>query len=135
MLSVVNDDGTTANGSSLIDEIVREGARRKLAAALEAEANACTAELASQCDERGRRLVVRNGYHQPRNVTTAAGAVTGERKRFSSAILPRGAASPRRSAKCCRYSTCTDRPPVTSRPRWSSSSAARPGCRRPRSPG
>lgn len=46
---------------------------------------------------------MRNGYHQPRKVTTAAGAVevkaprvndkrvdakTGERKRFSSAILP-----------------------------------------------
>ena len=54
-------------------------------------------------DEAGRRLVVRNGYHQPREVTTAAGAVpvrqprvndkrvdpaTGERKRFASAILP-----------------------------------------------
>ncbi len=37
MLSVVNDDGTTTNGSSLIDEIVREGARRMLAAALEAK--------------------------------------------------------------------------------------------------
>lgn len=103
MLSVVNDDGTTANGSSLIDEIVREGARRMLAAALEAEVNAYIAELADQCDESGRRLVVRNGYHQPRKVTTAAGAVevkaprvndkrldaeTGERKRFSSATLP-----------------------------------------------
>ncbi|CAC36785.1 IS256 family transposase [Streptomyces sp. NRRL_B-16638] len=102
MLSVVNDDGTTPNGS-LIDEIVREGARRMLAAALEAEVNAYVAELADQRDEAGRRLVVRNGYHQPRKVTTAAGAVevkaprvndkrvdaeTGERKRFSSAILP-----------------------------------------------
>jgi putative transposase len=47
--------------------------------------------------------VVRNGYHQPRMVVTSAGAVevkaprvndkrtdpeTGERQRFSSAILP-----------------------------------------------
>ncbi|WP_328334068.1 IS256 family transposase [Streptomyces sp. NBC_00455] len=103
MLSAVNADSSTANGSSLIDEIVREGARRMLAAALEAEVNACIAELADQCDENGRRFVVRNGYHQPRRVTTAAGAVevkaprvndkrvdeaTGERKRFSSAILP-----------------------------------------------
>ncbi|MFJ2021909.1 IS256 family transposase [Streptomyces nodosus] len=102
MLSVVNDDGTTPNGS-LIDEIVREGARRMLAAALEAEVNAYIAELADQRDETGRRLVVRNGYHQPRKVTTAAGVVevkvprvndkrvdaeTGERKRFASAILP-----------------------------------------------
>ncbi|MGW2650529.1 IS256 family transposase [Streptomyces sp. NPDC001393] len=90
MLSVVNDDGTTVNGSCLIDEIVREGARRMPAAALEAEVNAYKAELADQHDENGRRLVVRNGYHQPRKVTTAAGVVeaTGERKRFSSAILP-----------------------------------------------
>ncbi|MEU4955382.1 hypothetical protein ACFYN3_42395 [Streptomyces lavendulae] len=36
MLSVVTEDGTTETGTSLIDEIVREGARRMLAAALEA---------------------------------------------------------------------------------------------------
>ena len=36
MLSVVNKDGSTESGS-LIDEIVREGARRRLAAAMEAE--------------------------------------------------------------------------------------------------
>ncbi|QDO05150.1 hypothetical protein FNV68_00965 [Streptomyces sp. S1D4-23] len=33
------------------------------------------AELAEQRDEAGRRLVVRNGYHQPRSVTTVAGTV------------------------------------------------------------
>ncbi|MEV8017156.1 IS256 family transposase [Streptomyces sp. NPDC086554] len=102
MLSVVNEEGVTPNGS-LIDEIVREGARRMLAAALEVEVNSYIAELAGQCDDGGRRLVVRNGYHQLRKVTTAAGTVevkaprvndkrvdesTGERKRFSSAILP-----------------------------------------------
>ncbi|TXS74061.1 IS256 family transposase [Streptomyces sp. sk2.1] len=102
MLSVVNADGTTETGS-LIDDIVREGARRMLAAALEAEVNSYIAELTDQRDENGRRLVVRNGYHQPRKVTTAAGVIevkaprindkrineaTGERKRFSSAILP-----------------------------------------------
>ncbi|MFD9043900.1 IS256 family transposase [Streptomyces bottropensis] len=102
MLSVVNADGTTETGF-LIDDIVREGARRMLAAALEAEVNAYIAELADQHDETGRRLVVRNGYHQPRKVTTAAGVIevkaprvndkrvdeaTGERKRFSSAVLP-----------------------------------------------
>ncbi|MFE9009170.1 IS256 family transposase [Streptomyces sp. NPDC007875] len=87
----------------MIDEIVREGARRMLAAALEDEVNAYIAELADQRDDKGHRLVVRNGYHQPRKVTTAAGVVdvkaprvndkrvdaeTGERKWFSSAILP-----------------------------------------------
>ena len=38
MLTVVDADGRTPNGA-LIDEIVREGARRMLAAALEAEVN------------------------------------------------------------------------------------------------
>lgn len=45
MLSVVNSDGTTESGS-LIDEIVRGGAHRMLAAALEAEVNQYIAELA-----------------------------------------------------------------------------------------
>ncbi|MEU6803168.1 IS256 family transposase [Streptomyces neyagawaensis] len=80
MLTVVNDDGTTPYGS-LIDEIVREGARRMLAAALEAEINSYIAELADQRDDSGRRLVVRNGFHR-------INEATGERKRFSSAILP-----------------------------------------------
>ena len=102
MLSVVNDDGTTSQ-SSLIDEIVRDGARRMLAAALAAEVDSYIAELADQRDEQGRRLVVRNGHARPRTVTTAAGAVevvaprvndrrvdevTGQRKHFSSKILP-----------------------------------------------
>ncbi|MFF7199182.1 IS256 family transposase [Streptomyces sp. NPDC008079] len=101
MLSVVNADGSTETGS-LIDEIVREGARRMLAAALEAEVNQYIAELTADTDERGHRLVVRNGHHRPRTVVTAAGPVevraprvddrrvddaTGERKRFSSKIL------------------------------------------------
>ncbi|MEV3871619.1 IS256 family transposase [Streptomyces sp. NPDC049906] len=101
MLSVVNEDGTTQSGS-LMDGIVREGARRMLAAALEAEVNQYIAELVSERDEAGRRLVVRNGHHRERTVTTAAGPIavkaprvndkrvdgeTGERKRFSSKIL------------------------------------------------
>ena len=88
---------------TLIDEIVREGARRMLAEALQAEVDAYIARFAGERDERGRRLVVRNGTHQPREVLTSAGAVevvaprvndrrtdpdTGERCRFSSAILP-----------------------------------------------
>jgi putative transposase len=102
VLSVVTEDGTTETGS-LIDEIVREGARRMLAAALEAEVNQYIVELADHKDERGRRMVVRNGYHRERAVTTAAGPTevkaprvndkrldeaTGERMRFSSKILP-----------------------------------------------
>jgi transposase-like protein len=90
------------DGGSLIDEIVREGARRMLAAALEAEVAAYIATYAGEVDEQGRRLVVRNGHAVPRAVLTSAGAVqvraprvndkrvdeTGERRRYSSAILP-----------------------------------------------
>ncbi len=65
MLSAVNAEGSAETGS-LIDGIVREGARRMPADALEAEVNACIAGLADQCDEVGRRLVVRNGYHRER---------------------------------------------------------------------
>jgi len=87
----------------LIDEIVREGARRMLAEALQAEVDAYIAAFRDERDEHGHRLVVRNGSHQPREVLTSAGAVevtaprvndrrtdpqTGERYRFSSAILP-----------------------------------------------
>lgn len=87
----------------MLDEIVKEGARRMLAVALEAEVAAYVEAHADQVDENGRRLVVRNGHHAPREVLTGAGAiavvaprvndkrtdeVTGERHRFSSAILP-----------------------------------------------
>jgi transposase-like protein len=87
----------------LLDEIVRDGARQMLAAALRAEVGAYVEQFADQLDEHGRRLVVRNGYHHEREVLTAAGAVTvtvprvndkridadtGERQRFSSVILP-----------------------------------------------
>ena len=108
MLTVVHD-GESANdndggaGRPLLDEIVRDGARQMLAAALQAEVAAYIDTHLGEVDENGYRLVLRNGYHRPREVITAAGAVpvraprvndkridaeTGERHRFSSAILP-----------------------------------------------
>ncbi len=98
-----NEELVGSGGSSLLDEIVRDGARAMLAAALQAEVAAYIEAFAEEVDENGHRLVVRNGHHQPRQVTTAAGAVTvrqprvndrrteaatGRRKRFASAILP-----------------------------------------------
>lgn len=110
MLTVVHEDqdpneaGDAAGaGRSLLDEIVRDGARQMLAAALQAEVADYIARHAGEVDDNGHRLVVRNGYHTERDVMTAAGAVTvkaprvndkridpetGQRKRFSSAILP-----------------------------------------------
>jgi putative transposase len=103
MLKVVADGAAREDLAASLDEIVREGARRMLAAALEDEVAAYIAALAGERDEAGRRLVVRNGHARPREVTTVAGAIevraprvndrrvdeaTGERSRFRSAILP-----------------------------------------------
>ena len=107
MLTVVHEDqqanDSGSAGHSLLDEIVRDGARAMLAAALRAEVAGYIEAHVDQVDVDGRRLVVRNGHHAEREVTTSAGAVlvraprvndkrlddaTGERKRFCSAILP-----------------------------------------------
>ena len=61
--------------SSLIDRIVREGARQMLAAALQAEVDAYIEQFAGERDQEGRRLVVRNGSAEPRTMLTSAGAV------------------------------------------------------------
>jgi putative transposase len=50
MLAVADADGKTPNGSS-IDEIVRGGARRMLAAALEAEVNTYLAQRSDERDD------------------------------------------------------------------------------------
>ena len=70
MFTVVPGDGSGYEDGkgvspSLIDEIVWEGARRMLAEALQAEVEAYIAAHAGERDENGRRLVVRNGSHQP----------------------------------------------------------------------
>ncbi len=108
MLKVVQEDGKSSDeaasaGGPLLDALVREGARQMLATALQVEVAAYVDAHADLLDADGRRLVVRNGSQAPREVMTAAGAVpvraprvndkrtdeaTGERVRFSSAILP-----------------------------------------------
>ena len=42
---------------------------------MQAEVDAYISQFREERDERGRRLVVRNGCHQPREVLTSAGAV------------------------------------------------------------
>jgi len=103
MLSVVADERARSELRLDLDELAREGARRMLATALEAEVDAYLAEHADQRDGHGRRLVVRNGHARQREVLTAAGAIqvqaprvndrrvdpqTGARARFRSVILP-----------------------------------------------
>jgi putative transposase len=94
-----------------LDDLAREGARRMIAAALEVEVEEYVSSLTGEVDEDGRRLVVRNGHARERRVTVGSGTIpvraprvndkrtdeeTGERKRFSSWILPKYA---RRSPK------------------------------------
>jgi putative transposase len=103
MLSVVTTDPAAGELCLDLDAIVREGARRMLAAALEAEVDDYLAACQAERDEHGRRLVVRNGHARERQVVTAAGAVTvraprvddrrvdpvtGGRARFRSVVLP-----------------------------------------------
>ena len=86
-----------------LDEIARQGARKMLAEALEAEVEAYIEAASGERDERGHALVVRNGYAKSREVLLGAGAVevraprindcrvdegSGERRRFKSMILP-----------------------------------------------
>jgi transposase-like protein len=103
MLSVVTDAQAQDELRLDLDQLVREGARRMLAAALEAEVDAYLAAHAAERDEDGRRLVVRNGHARPREVTTVAGSIPvraprvddrrtglvgGGRVRFRSVVLP-----------------------------------------------
>jgi len=97
--------------TATLDDLAREGARRMIAAALEAEVSDYVDQFAEDRDEEGKRLVVRNGRAKERGLTLGSGTVrikaprvndrrideeTGERERFSSQILPRYA---RRSPK------------------------------------
>ena len=104
MLTAVAEEGARREDVSRLNEVVREGARRMPAAALEAEVDAYLAELAhggtSGPAAGGPQA---NGHAQPSDVMTGAGrsrwsrrgsttsarTETGQRKRFRSAILPR----------------------------------------------
>ncbi len=102
MLRVLAEEDAGAEMTPALDEICREGARRMLAAALEAERDAYLATFADERDDCGHRLVVGNGHARPRVIATGAGPIeveaprvndrrvddaTGERVRFRSQIL------------------------------------------------
>ncbi len=92
-------------GSSLTDDpllaVLREGAKRMLLQAIEAEVEAFLAAHADLVDTQGRRRVVRNGHAPERQIQTGIGPIEvrrprvrdraaddGEPIRFTSAILP-----------------------------------------------
>ena len=78
--------------------ILRQGAQRLLAQAIEAEVAVLLAQYANHRDSQGRHAVVRNGYLPEREVQTGIGAVrvkvprvrdrSGTGIRFHSALLP-----------------------------------------------
>ena len=87
-----------------LTEIAREGARRMLASALEAEVGAFLDELAGERLPDGRRRVVRHGHGPERGIQTGIGALAVRRPkvrdraagtegkvRFTSRILPKWA--------------------------------------------
>jgi len=81
-----------------LTEVLREGAQRMLAQAVEVEVEEFISEHAQVVDPQGRRRVVRNGYLPERQIQTGVGAVevkaprvrdkSGSGIRFTSKILP-----------------------------------------------
>jgi putative transposase len=98
MLRIVASEQAEQDGLELdLDAVVREGARRMLLAALQAEVEEYLSQHAGERDAAGHALVVRNGVAKPRTVTTAAGELEiqaprvhdrREGQRFTSALLP-----------------------------------------------
>jgi len=81
-----------------LTEVLRQGARRLLAQAIEAEVATLLAGYGDVHDEQGRQAVVRNGYLPEREVQTGIGAISvhvprvrnrrGQGIRFHASILP-----------------------------------------------
>ena len=100
MFKLTTDDaeGQTPEIAQTLDELAREGARRMIAAALEAEVAEYVEALRHHRDEDGHALVVRNGRsHHERTVQMGAGSIKIRAPRvndrrpdrtFSSKILP-----------------------------------------------
>lgn len=86
----------------VLTEILRDGAQRLLATAVEAEVAEYVDQHADHVDEKGHRLVVRNGHRRERTIQTGLGSVAvkaprvedrrvdehGRRIQFTSSILP-----------------------------------------------
>src|SRR5437588_3610872 len=85
-----------------LDDILRDGARRALQAAIEREVEEYIEQNKEHLNERRHRLVVRNGHHPTRMIQSGSGSIEvrqprvndkrldeqGNRFRFTSKILP-----------------------------------------------
>jgi transposase-like protein len=101
MTRVAKDESDREGFDATLDGLAREGARRMIAAALEAEVAAYVDRFRGERGDDGRASVVRNGHSKARKVTIGSGTVTleaprvndkrevdGERQKFRSTILP-----------------------------------------------
>ena len=100
--STVSTNVVSIGSKDILTDILRQGAQKMLATAIDCEVNEYLAEHAHQLDTDGKRLVVRNGYLPTREIQTGLGQVIvrqprvndkredeeGNRMRFSSKILP-----------------------------------------------
>ena len=71
----------------VLESILREGARKMLQAALEAEIEEHISRYKDLVDESGKRAVVRNGYQPERTILTGAGAIPVKRPRVDDRLL------------------------------------------------
>ena len=90
-----------SSARDVLTEILRDGATRMLAQAIEAEADDWIASHARVTDENGHRQIVRNGHLPARKIQTGVGAIevkqprvrdrrpVEDREPFNSSILPR----------------------------------------------
>ena len=70
-----------------LDEIVRQGAQKMLEKALEVEIDSFVGQYQYVLDDKGRRLVVRNGYSPVRKIVTGAGLLDVRTPRVDDRIL------------------------------------------------
>src|SRR3954447_18856133 len=87
-------------GQDVLTDLLRDGARRMLTQAIEAEVAAWIDDHAQLKDDQGRRQVVRNGHLPERTIQTGLGEIEvkqprvhdrrdpGEREKFIPAVLP-----------------------------------------------
>lgn len=74
--------------SDVLTEILRQGAQRMLATAIESEAADWIERHGHVLDEKGRRQVVRNGYLPERKITTGLGEIEVQQPRVHDRRVP-----------------------------------------------
>ena len=86
------------NSTNLLEEVIRDGARKMLQAAIENEVIEFVESHKNITNEKGHRVIVRNGYLPQRNIQTGIGDISIQQPRvrdktsssqFTSAILPK----------------------------------------------